>query len=88
CIVNSDWLNDNRCFDNKVRPKDAASNLSYMLAHAAYGVVTTAVATYAGDPSLFDAAPINDYIPSDILTTEEQRMRDQADHTHHPRGVH
>lgn len=73
---------------NKVRPKDAASNLSYMVAHAAYGVVVAAVAAYAGDPALFDAAPINDYIPSDVLTTEEQKMRDQAGRAHRPQGVH
>lgn len=59
---------------NKVAPKDAASNLSYMFAHAAYGVVATAVAAYAGDASLFDAEPVNDYISSDDLTTEERRL--------------
>ena len=28
---------------NKVKPKDAASNLSYMFSHAVYGIVTTAI---------------------------------------------
>ncbi|MCR3921428.1 MAG: hypothetical protein NUK65_02790 [Firmicutes bacterium] len=39
---------------NRVRPKDAASNLSYMVSHAIYGVVTTYVAAKLGDPSVFN----------------------------------
>lgn len=58
---------------NKVKPKDAASNLSYMLSHAAYGIVTAAVVAKAGDPSLFDAKPLNDYIPATKLTSEQRR---------------
>jgi hypothetical protein len=42
---------------NKVQPKDAASNLSYMLSHAAYGLVTTYVAAKLGDASLFMEKP-------------------------------
>jgi len=38
---------------NKVRPKDAATNLSYLLTHAIYGVVTTEVAVRLGEPQLF-----------------------------------
>lgn len=60
--------------NNKVRPKDAASNLSYMFAHAAYGVVTTAVAAYLGDSSLFDVEPVNDRILSNDLTSEECKI--------------
>jgi hypothetical protein len=44
--------------NNKVRPKDAASNLSYMLSHAAYGLVTTYVAAKLGDASLFMEKPL------------------------------
>lgn len=40
--------------DNKVRPKDAASNLSYMVNHAILGIVSTTVAVKLGAPSLFD----------------------------------
>jgi hypothetical protein len=57
---------------NKVKPKDAASNLSYMFSHAVYGIVTTYVVAGFGHPSLFDAKPLNDYLPPKELTTEEQ----------------
>ncbi len=57
---------------NKVKPKDAASNLSYMLAHAVYGVVTAAVVTTLGDPSLFDSKPMNNYLSPTEPTTEEK----------------
>lgn len=49
---------------NKVRPKDAASNLSYMASHAAYGIVGTFVAAKFGEPSLFDRRPLNDCVES------------------------
>ncbi len=57
---------------NKVKPKDAASNLSYMACHAAYGIVTTVVAAKLGDKSLYDTKPVNNYIPPTELTTDEQ----------------
>lgn len=38
---------------NRISPKDAASNLSHMLAHAVYGLVAAKVATALGDPSLW-----------------------------------
>jgi len=56
---------------NKVKPKDAASNLSYMACHAAYGIVTTLVAAKLGDKALFDTKPLNDYLPPTESTTEE-----------------
>lgn len=57
---------------NKVRPKDAASNLSYMFCHAVYGLVTVFVAAKLGDKSLFDAKPYNDYLqPTDQITEEK-----------------
>lgn len=56
--------------NNKVQPKDAASNLSYMLSHAAYGLVTTAIVAKLGDSSLFVEKPglacINRSISSNI----------------------
>jgi hypothetical protein len=57
---------------NKVRPKDAASNLSYMVSHAAYGLVTTFVAAKLGDPSLYDVKPHNNYLEPTTQTTLEQ----------------
>ncbi|MEW6621996.1 MAG: hypothetical protein AB1420_02495 [Bacillota bacterium] len=56
---------------NQVRPTDAASNLSYMLSHAAFGLVTTTVAAKLGDPSLFDVKPQNDYLDPTEPTTEQ-----------------
>lgn len=38
---------------NKVRPKDAASNLSYVLSHAVYGLVAATAAAKLGDDTLF-----------------------------------
>ena len=58
---------------NKVRPKDAASNLSYMVSHAAYGLVTTYVAAKLGDPSLYDTQPQNDFLEPTIQTTEQAK---------------
>jgi hypothetical protein len=59
---------------NIVRPKDAASNLSYMLSHSVYGLVTTAVAAKLGHPSLYDAQPQNDYLEPSEPTTEQEKM--------------
>ena len=59
---------------NKVRPKDAISNLSYMASHAVFGLVTTAIVAKLGDDSLFDAKPYNDYVSPTAKTTEEQRI--------------
>lgn len=61
--------------NNKIKPKDAASNLSYMFAHAVYGVVTAGVVAKVGDHSLFDNEPLNDYLPTDELTTEQKSGR-------------
>jgi hypothetical protein len=38
---------------NKVKPKDATSNLSYMFSHALFGLGTTYAATLFGDQSLW-----------------------------------
>ncbi|MFZ5641902.1 MAG: hypothetical protein ACOY4Q_14590 [Bacillota bacterium] len=58
---------------NQVRPKDAASNLSYMVSHAAYGLVTTVVAAKLGHQSLFDTKPQNDYLQPSEPTTEQTK---------------
>jgi hypothetical protein len=57
---------------NKVKPKDANSNLSYVAASALYGLVTTFAIAKLGDDSLFDQEPINDQIKPTIATGEEQ----------------
>lgn len=59
---------------NKVRPKDAASNLSYMVSHAAYGLVTTYVAAKLGDPLLYDPKPYNNYLEPTKRTTQNQAL--------------
>ena len=56
---------------NKAKPKDAASNLSYLVSHAAYGLVTTFVAAKLGAPSLYDTKPQNNYLEPTSKTTEE-----------------
>lgn len=58
---------------NKVRPKDAASNLSYMLSHAAFGLITTFVAAKLGDKSLYDSKPRNNYLEPTIKTSEQAK---------------
>ncbi|WP_407309750.1 hypothetical protein [Desulfosporosinus sp. SB140] len=67
---------------NKVKPKDASSNLSYILGNAAYGMVTTVVASKIGDDSIFDSQPINDSAKPTIQTTE-QRLKSNS-HTYSP----
>ncbi len=56
---------------NKVKPKDAISNLSYYLSHAAFGLVSIFTAAKLGDDSLFDAQPQNDYIKPTNKTSEQ-----------------
>lgn len=59
---------------NRVKPKDAVSNLSYVASHAAFGLVATAVAAQLGAPSLFDAKPYNDNMLPTEKTTEELKQ--------------
>jgi len=58
--------------ENKIKPTDATSNLSYMASHAAYGLVTTVMAAKLAHPSLFDKEPVNNYLEPTQLTTEQQ----------------
>lgn len=61
---------------NKARPKDAASNLSYMVSHATYGLVTTLVAAKLGDSSLYDTKPNNNFLePTEEASTEQRNTR-------------
>lgn len=59
---------------NKVSPKDAYSNLSYMLSHAAYGVVSIYIIAKLGHDSLFDTEPQNNYLQPTELTTEQRKQ--------------
>ena len=56
---------------DKVKPKDAKSNLSYLLSHAVFGLVSTFMAAKIGDNSLFDTPPQNDYTKPSENTTEQ-----------------
>lgn len=57
---------------NKVKPKDAKSNLTYILSSGIFGVVTTYAASLLGDDSLWDAPPANNYLPPTLPTTAEK----------------
>ena len=59
--------------NNKVKPKDALSNLSYLLSHAAFGLASIFTAAKIGDDSLFDTPPQNDYSKPTEMTTEQIR---------------
>ena len=59
--------------NNKVKPKDALSNLSYLLSHAAFGLASIFTAAKIGDDSLFDIPPQNDYSKPTEMTTEQIR---------------
>lgn len=56
---------------NSVKPKDAASNLSYVLANIVYGLLTTFAVAKLGHDSLFDTPPQNDYLKPTEQTTEQ-----------------
>ncbi|HHV65086.1 MAG TPA: hypothetical protein GXX46_08455 [Peptococcaceae bacterium] len=56
---------------NKVKPKDAASNLSYVFANCIYGITTALALAKLGDDSLFDSKPLNDYLKPTKSTTDE-----------------
>lgn len=60
--------------NNKVKPKDAASNLSYLASNAIFGVTTALVASKLGHESLFDAQPQNDWVKPTGKTSEEEKL--------------
>lgn len=57
---------------NKIKPKDAKSNLSYILANAAFGLTSTLIAAKLGADSLFDVMPQNNYLQPTNKTTEQR----------------
>lgn len=63
------------CIQNKLRPKDAASNLSYVLSSACFGVAAALTAAKIGHDSLYDAPPTNNWVRSTESTTEELRLQ-------------
>ncbi|KUO66307.1 MAG: hypothetical protein APF84_17910 [Gracilibacter sp. BRH_c7a] len=60
---------------NRVKPKDAASNLSYVFSNIVYGMLTTIAAAKLGHDSLFDAPPQNDYLQPTEKTSEQPNYR-------------
>ncbi len=59
---------------NRVKPKDAASNLSYVFSNIAYGMLTTYAAAKLGHDSLFDVIPQNDYLKPTEKTSEQEKL--------------
>ncbi|KJS87830.1 MAG: hypothetical protein JM58_03025 [Peptococcaceae bacterium BICA1-8] len=56
---------------NRVKPKDATSNLSYIFSNIVYGLLTTFAAAKLGHDSLFDTPPQNDYLKPTEMTSEQ-----------------
>lgn len=56
---------------NSVKPKDAASNLSYVASNIVYGLLTTFATAKLGHDSLFDSPPLNDYLKPTEKTHEQ-----------------
>ena len=63
---------------NKVKPTDAASNLSYIVSHAAFGLASVFTAAKIGDDSLFDTPPQNDYSKPTEQTSEKMKLSNAA----------
>lgn len=59
---------------NKVKPKDAASNLSYVFSNMVYGLLATFAVAKLGHDSLFDTPPENDYLQPTEQTTEQIKL--------------
>lgn len=47
---------------NKMKPKDATSNLSYVFSNLVFGLIATFAAAKLGHDSLYDVPPQNDYM--------------------------
>ncbi len=63
---------------NSVKPKDAASNLSYVFSNMVYGLLTTFAAAKLGHDSLFDTPPQNDYLKPTEQTSEQMKFGNTA----------
>lgn len=59
---------------NRVKPKDAASNLSYVFSNIAYGMLATFASAKLGHDSLFDVSPQNDYLKPTEKTSEQVKL--------------
>lgn len=59
---------------NRVKPKDAASNLSYVFSNIVYGLLTTFVSAKLGHDSLFDVPPQNNYLRPTEKTSEQAKL--------------
>ncbi|SDI60582.1 hypothetical protein [Desulfosporosinus hippei] len=59
---------------NRVKPKDATSNLSYVLSNVVYGLLTTFASAKLGHDSLFDVPPQNDYLKPTEKTSEQVKL--------------
>lgn len=65
---------------NKVKPKDARSNLSYIISNAFFGLGTTYAASLLGDESLWDAPPMNNYVrPTGLTSVEKENYRQKPE---------
>ena len=71
---------------NKVKPKDAWSNLSYMVSHFAFGLASIFTAAKLGDDSLFDVPPQNDYSKPTKQTSEQ--LKESKSNDIHPVPSH
>ncbi|MHB1653728.1 MAG: hypothetical protein ACYCVD_14825 [Desulfitobacteriaceae bacterium] len=59
---------------NKMKPKDAASNLSYVASNTIFGLITTFAVAKLGHDSLFDVPPQNDYLQPTEQTSEQMKL--------------
>lgn len=69
---------------NSVKPKDAASNLSYVFSNMIYGLLTTFAAATLGHDSLFDAPPQNDYLKPTEQTSAQMKSASASRSTVQP----
>ncbi|TGE32854.1 hypothetical protein [Desulfosporosinus sp. Sb-LF] len=69
---------------NSVKPKDAASNLSYVFSNMVYGLLTTFSASKLGHDSLFDTPPQNDYLKPTEQTSEQIKLAPVSRNTVQP----
>lgn len=69
---------------NSVKPKDAASNLSYVFSNIVYGLLTTFAASKLGHDSLFDTPPQNDYLKPTEQTSEQIKLAPDSRNTVQP----
>ena len=60
---------------NSVKPKDAASNLSYVFSNMVYGLLTTFAAAKLDHDSLYDVPPQNDYMKPTEQTSEQMKLK-------------